>query len=65
MDLEVYWNSSICNLCEYTTRGDVMHRLAWFCGAREFSASEVVVLLEELCEANFFGNRKSGSKGYV
>jgi hypothetical protein len=33
-----------------------MHQIAWFCGAREFSASKVVVVLEEFCEANFFIN---------
>ena len=25
-----------------------MHQIAWFCGAREFSASKVVVMLEDL-----------------
>ena len=55
VDLEVYWNYSIYNLCEHSIR-DVMHQIAWFCGAGEFSASKVVVVLEEFCETNYFVN---------
>lgn len=40
-----------------------MHQIAWFCGAREFSASKVVVLLEEFCEAKFVGNLKIWEEG--
>lgn len=40
-----------------------MHQIAWFWGAREFSASKVVVLLEEFGEANFVGNLKIWEEG--